>query len=366
MFKSKNSRIILKIAYDFGFYNKDLKIFDTFIAFKIIRMYKYYSFIVALIFLGSTNIRAQMYIKTNPLAHTFSIVARDSVTGDMGVAVQSHWFGVGSSVAWAQAGVGVVATQSFVNPSFGPRGLALMANGLSPKMAVSNLLDLDSGKEVRQVAMLNAQGDVFAYTGKNCIEFAGQSIGKNFSAQANLMEKATVWPAMAQAFKTTKGTLAERLLAALDAAQAEGGDIRGKQAAALIVVKAKSTGNIWEDTVVNLRIDDNDNPIKELHRLLNIQTAYEFMNQGDLAVEKGDFKLAKENYMKAQELNPENIEMKFWYAVTLTNNGDFKTAKPIFAKIFKTHKNWQVLIPRLVKPKLLIINEEQLNELIKL
>jgi len=310
--------------------------------------------------------QAQMYVKSNPFAHTFSIVARDSVTGDMGVAVQSHWFGVGSLVAWAEAGVGVVATQSFINPSFGPRGLSLMANGLTPKMAVTNLLSLDAGKDVRQVAMLNAQGDVYAFTGKNCIEFAGEEIGKNFSVQANLMAKPTVWPAMARAFKTTRGTLAERLLAALDAAQAEGGDIRGKQAAALIVVKAKSTGNVWEDTLVNLRVDDSDNPIKELHRLLNIHTAYAYMNQGDLAVEKGDFKLAKHNYMKAQQLNPNNVEMTFWYAVTLTNNGDYKAAKPIFAKIFKNHKNWQVLIPRLVKAKLLFVSQQQLVELERL
>jgi len=309
---------------------------------------------------------AQMYTKANPFAHTFSIVARDSVTGDMGVAVQSHWFGVGSLVAWAKAGVGVVATQSFINLSFGPRGLALMENGLTPKMAITNLLALDSGRDVRQVAMLNAKGDVFAFTGRNCIEYAGEVIGSNFSTQANLMEKPTVWPAMAKAFKTTKGTLAVRLLSALDAAQAEGGDIRGKQAAALIVVKAKSTGNVWEDTIVNLRIDDSDNPIKELHRLLNIHTAYAYMNKGDLAVEKGDFKLAKQNYMKAQQLNPENVEMKFWYAVTLTNNGDYKTAKPIFTRIFKKNKNWQVLVPRLVKAKLLFVNKQQLTELKRL
>lgn len=327
--------------------------------------FKNLKLIIAFVFI-TFYAQAQMYIKSNPFAHTFSIVARDSVTGDMGVAVQSHWFAVGSLVAWGKAGVGVVATQSFINPSFGPRGLTLMENGLTPKMAITNLINLDAGKEVRQVAMLNAQGDVYAYTGKNCIEFAGQEMGKNFSAQANLMENPTVWPAMAKAFKTTKGTLAERLLAALDAAQAEGGDIRGKQAAALLVVKAKSTGNIWEDTLVNLRVDDSENPIKELHRLLNIHTAYEFMNQGDIAVEKSDFKLAKENYMKAQELNPKNVEMKFWYAVTLTNNGDYKVAKPIFTKIFKSHKNWQILLPRLIKAKLLIISKQQLTELQRL
>jgi uncharacterized Ntn-hydrolase superfamily protein len=329
-------------------------------------MKKIYPLILAFcLFLGG-QVQSQMYLKSSPFAHTFSIVARDSVTGEMGVAVQSHWFAVGTSVIWVKAGVGVVATQSFVNPALGPKGLDLMANGLTPKMAITNLIALDPGRDVRQVAMLNNKGQAYAYTGKGCIMYAGQVTGKNFSTQANLMEKPTVWPAMAKAFKTTKGTLAERMLAALDAAQAEGGDIRGKQAAALIVVKAKSTGKDWEDTVVNLRVDDSDDPIKELHRLLKIHTAYDYMNQGDLAVEKGDIKLAKQNYMRAQELNPDNVEMKFWYAVALANNGEYKSAKPIFAKIFKTHKNWQILVPRLVKAKLLFVNEAQLNELNKL
>ncbi len=308
----------------------------------------------------------QVYNKKQPLAHTYSIVARDTVTGEMGVAVQSHWFSVGSIVTWGKAGVGVVATQSFVNPSFGPRGLSLLENGLTPKMAVEAMLRLDEGREVRQLAILDAYGNVEAFTGKNCIEAAGHIVGNNFSVQANLMDKNTVWPAMARAFKNAKGSLAERMLSAMEAAEAEGGDIRGKQSAAILVVKAKSTGNSWQDKVVDLRVEDHENPIKEMRRLLNVHKAYEYMNKGDLAVEHSDFELAKTHYKLAQKLNPANLEMKYWYAVTLANSGHFSDAKIIFKDIFKQNKKWLELTPRLIKPKLLTITEEQLNELLNL
>jgi len=308
----------------------------------------------------------QVYAKKEPFAHTFSIVARDTVTGEMGVAVQSHWFSVGSLVVWGKAGVGVVATQSFINPSFGPRGLSLLENGLSPKLAIQTLLELDEGRDVRQLAILDVHGNVDAFTGANCIEAAGHIVGDNFSVQANLMEKNTVWPAMAEAFKNSKGSLAERMLVAMEAAQNEGGDIRGKQSAAILVVKAKSTGNSWEDKVVDLRVEDSENPLKEMRRLLTIHTAYEFMNQGDLAVETGNNVLAKEYYMNAQKLNPDNLEMKYWYAVTLANNGELVEAKSIFKEIFKQNSNWKTLTPRLIKAKLLTITDEQLQEILKL
>jgi uncharacterized Ntn-hydrolase superfamily protein len=327
---------------------------------------KYKIFFLAVILFGVQINAQQVYSKKEPFAHTFSIVARDTITGEMGVAVQSHWFSVGNDVVWGKAGVGVVATQSFINPSFGPRGLSLLENGLTPEMAVKSLLKLDDGRDVRQLAILDAKGNVFAYTGKNCIEAAGHIVGSNFSVQANLMEKNTVWPAMAKAFKTTKGSLAERLLAALEAAQKEGGDIRGKQSAAILVVKAKSTGNTWEDNVVDLRVEDSKNPIKEMRRLLTVHKAYEFMNKGDLAVEKNNNKLAKEYYMKAQELNPDNLEMKYWYAVTLANNGDMEEASKIFKAIFKINSNWKTLTPRLVKSKLLTVSPKDLENILKL
>jgi len=324
-------------------------------------------FIVVFIFLINVQISAQqVYAKKEPFAHTYSIVARDTVSGEMGVAVQSHWFSVGSLVAWGKAGVGVVATQSFINPSFGPHGLSLLENGLTPKLAVETLLELDTGKDVRQLAILDVNGNVDAYTGKNCIEAAGHIVGDNFSVQANLMEKNTVWPAMAKAFENSKGSLAERMFVAMEAAQNEGGDIRGKQSVAILVVKAKSTGNSWEDKVVDLRVEDSENPLKEMRRLLTIHTAYEYMNQGDLAVETGNNVLAKEHYMNAQKLNPDNLEMKYWYAVTLANNGELIEAKEIFKEIFKQNSNWKTLTPRLIKAKLLLISEGELQEILKL
>jgi uncharacterized Ntn-hydrolase superfamily protein len=319
-----------------------------------------------ILFFNINSFSQQVYSKKEPFAHTYSIVARDTITGDMGVAVQSHWFSVGSLVAWGKAGVGVVATQSFINPSFGPRGLSLLENGLSPKLAMQTLLDLDEGRDVRQLAILDVQGNVHAYTGKNCIEAAGHIVGDNFSVQANLMEKNTVWPAMAEAFKNSKGSLAERMLIAMEAAQNEGGDIRGKQSVAILVVKAKSSGNAWEDKVVDLRVEDSENPLKEMRRLLTIHKAYEYMNQGDLAVETGNNVLAKEHYMNAQKLNPDNLEMKYWYAVTLANNGDLVEANSIFKEIFKQNSNWRTLTPRLVKAKLLVVSDSELQEILKL
>ncbi len=319
-----------------------------------------------LFFLISTVSNAQVYNKKEPLAHTYSIVARDTVTGEMGVAVQSHWFSVGSIVAWGKAGVGVVATQSFVNPSFGPRGLSLLENGLTPQMAVDALLKTDEGREVRQLAILDAQGNVAAHTGSNCIAAAGHIVGNNYSVQANLMDKSSVWPAMSRAFENATGTLAERMMSAMEAAEAEGGDIRGKQSVAILVVRAKSTGNEWEDRVVDLRVEDHPEPLKEMRRLVQVHKAYQFMNDGDVAVEQGDFSRAKKLYKQAQELNPGNLEMKYWYAVTLANNGNFDEAKNIMKEIFKKDRNWQILLPRIQKVNILQITGEQLAELQKL
>jgi len=327
---------------------------------------KFLNVFIIIFFFGSNIIGQQVFSKKEPFAHTYSIVARDTVTGEMGVAVQSNWFSVGSLVVWGKAGVGVVATQSFINPSFGPRGLALLENGLTPALAVKALLELDEGREVRQLAILDIQGNVEAYTGENCIDAAGHIVGDNFSVQANLMDKNTVWPAMAEAFKKSKGSLAERMLIAMEAAQNEGGDIRGKQSAAILVVKGESTGHSWEDTVVDLRVEDHKNPLQEMKRLLTIHKAYDFMNKGDLAVESGDNILAKQQYMNAQKLNPNNLEMKYWYAITLANNGEMEEAKSILKNIFKKNKKWKELTPRLVKPKLLTISKTELQEILNL
>src|SRR5215204_4340366 len=285
--------------------------------------------------------------------HTYSIVARDPDTGELGVAVQSHWFSVGSIVAWAEAGIGAVATQSFVDPSYGKNGLDLMRNGKSAPDTLKELLAKDEGREVRQVAMIDAQGRVEAWTGKNDIQAAGHIVGKDFSVQANLMLNDKVWPAMARAFENTTGDLADRMLAALDAAQAVGGDIRGRQSAALIVVTGKPTGQAWKDRTFDLRVDDSPEPLQELRRLVRLQRAYNHMNAGDLAVEKKDNEGALREYGAAEKLVPDNAEMIYWHAVALVNMDRVDESLPLFRKVFAMDRNWITLTPRLPKSGLL-------------
>jgi uncharacterized Ntn-hydrolase superfamily protein len=287
--------------------------------------------------------------KTGPLAHTFSIVARDPVTGDMGVAVQSHWFSVGSIVTWAEAGVGAVATQSFVDPGYGYKGLELMRGGVAAPEALKRLADADPQREVRQVAMIDAQGRVAALTGKLDIQAAGHHMGAQYSVQANMMENDRVWPAMAEAYERTRGDLADRLLAALEAAQRSGGDIRGKQSAAILIVKATSTGRPWAgaDRVFDLRVDDHPEPITELKRLIRLQRAYAHANRGDELVSEKKIEEALKEYTAAGELAPEILELPFWQAVTLVSVGRMAEAEPIFRRVFAKEPYWADLVPRL-------------------
>ncbi|MEK7799809.1 MAG: DUF1028 domain-containing protein, partial [Acidobacteriota bacterium] len=282
-----------------------------------------------------------------------------------GVAVQSHWFNVGSIVPWAEAGVGAVATQSFVDPSYGKLGLDLMRAGKSAPDALKALLAGDEGREVRQVAMIDAQGRVAAHTGSKDIQAAGQIVGKSYSVQANLMLDDTVWPAMSRAFEAAQGDLAGRMLAALDAAQAAGGDIRGRQSAALIVVTGKPTGRPWEDRLFDLRVDDSPEPLKELRRLVTLQRAYRHMNAGDLAVEKGDDDRALAEYSAAAKLVPDNAEMIYWWAVALVNMGRVDDALPLFRKVFAMDRNWATLTPRLPKSGLLPDDPKLIDRIVK-
>lgn len=309
--------------------------------------------------------RSQSAFGDEPLAHTYSIVAVDPETGDMGVAVQSHWFSVGTIVTWGEAGVGVVATQSFVNPAFGPDGLALLREGKTARQALDLLIAGDEGRKFRQLAILDASGEVAAHTGSDCIEAAGHLTGEGYSVQANLMDNAGVWPAMAEAFEQSKDQpLAERLLRALEAAQAEGGDIRGKQSAAVLVVAAEPTGRPWADRKVDLRVADHETPLKELRRLLKVHRAYEHMNAGDLAVEQGEIEKAMKEYAAAEAMFPDNLEMKYWHAVNLANLGRLEEALPMFREIFKKGPNWKKLTPRLTKNGLLTVDEETLNKIL--
>ena len=279
---------------------------------------------------------AQTIKPNDPLAHTYSIVARDANTGEMAVAVQSHWFSVGTAVSWAEAGVGVVATQSFVNKSFGVRGLELLKEGKSPEEALNILLSEDEGREFRQVAILDNQGRVATHTGKSCIDFAGHSNGKNFSVQANMMLNDKVVPAMEKAWEeNSEMPLAERMVAVLQAAENAGGDIRGKQSAALLIVAPQATAEPWNDELLDLRVDDSENPIKEIDRLLKVFRAYEHMNNGDLFVEKNEMKSAMEEYNAAMKMFPENLEMQYWTAITLANDNQLARATEMLQAIYK-------------------------------
>jgi uncharacterized Ntn-hydrolase superfamily protein len=279
--------------------------------------------------------------------HTYSIVARDPATGEMGVAVQSHWFSVGSDVSWAEAGVGAVATQSFIDPSYGPLGLALMRAGRTAPEALAALLAGDSGRDVRQVGMVDAKGNVATHTGRLDIPEAGGQSGAGYVVQANLMEKPTVWPAMAKAFEQAKGDLADRMLAALDAAQAEGGDIRGRQSAAILVVKGVSSGRPWADKTFDLRVEDHPDPLVELRRLVGVQRAYKRMTAGDDCVAVKDWACAEREYGAAQAMQPANAEMSFWHAVALASNGRLEPARPLFRKAFAADPRWRELVKRL-------------------
>lgn len=314
-----------------------------------------------------TPSQSQVYQKDNSLAHTFSIVARDSATGEIGVAVQSHWFSVGTTVSWAEAGVGAVATQSFVNKSFGIRGLDLLRNGLTAQQAVDSLLSNDAGREVRQLAIIDSKGNVAVYTGRNCIKFADHIKGDNFSVQSNMMLTDKVPAAMSEAFRSGSGKpLAERMLLALEAAQKAGGDIRGRQSAALLIVPGKSEGKPWDERTIDLRVDDHIQPIKELRRLYTVNLAYQHMNNGDLQVEKNDMAAAMKEYNAAMKLFPGNLEMQYWTAITLANNKQLDKALPILKKVFALDPNWKELTRRLPAVNLLTVTESELKKILTL
>jgi uncharacterized Ntn-hydrolase superfamily protein len=279
---------------------------------------------------------------------TYSIVARDHNTGEMGVAVQSHYFQVGPVVPWALAGVGAVATQSAVNFAYGPLGLDLMKAGYTAEQALKAVTAGDDHREIRQCAMVDAQGNVAAFTGTKCIPAAGHQTGIGYSCQANLMENDTVWAAMARAFEGAKGQLADRLLAALDAAEAEGGDIRGKQSSALLIVKGTWTGRPWEDRAMDLRVEDHPDPVVELHRLVRIRRAYDADADADHLDEIGDIEGARKARVEAFELAPDNVELKFWAGVATAHAGDLDDGAQLIAEAVRDDHRWLETMRRLV------------------
>jgi uncharacterized Ntn-hydrolase superfamily protein len=282
----------------------------------------------------------------------------------MGVAVQSHWFSVGSVVPWGEPGVGVVATQAFVEPSYGPRGLSLMKRGVGPAAALRRLLKADRRSEVRQVAMLDARGRVAAHTGPKCLPHAGDLQGRGFSVQANLMSSDGVWPAMASSFSRSKGPLTERLLLALEAAEEAGGDIRGRQSAALLVVSTSPTREKWRGRLVDLRVEDNPTPLKELRRLVRLGQAYDHANRGDDLVAKNRFSEALEEYAMAAHGAPEIDELKFWQGVTLLDKGRRKDALPLLIGAFRARKQWREVFACLPSYGLLHAREDVVKSIL--
>jgi uncharacterized Ntn-hydrolase superfamily protein len=274
---------------------------------------------------------------------TYSIVARDAETGELGVAVQSHWFSVGSIVSWAEPGVGAVATQSIADPAYGPRLLERLRSGESPGAALGPLLEADERSRFRQVAAIDASGVTAVHTGEGCIPYAGHVEGESFSAQANMMASVEVWPAMAQAFGAAGGPLARRLFAALQAAEQAGGDVRGRQSAALLVVPPE--GGLWQK-VVDLRVEDHANPLTELERLLDLQEAYDLANRADDLGSEGRHEDAARAYMRAMELAPDNAELLFWGGLGLAQQ-DPEAGSGLVRRAIEVHPGWRHLLERL-------------------
>jgi len=283
---------------------------------------------------------------SDQLAHTYSIIARDPDTGQLGVAVQSHYFGV-FLVAWAEAGVGAVATQASGDPAYGKLGLDLMRAGKSAPDSLAGLLAADSMKEVRQVAMVDANGQVGSHTGSTTIPEAGHITGDGFSVQANMMLKNSVWPAMAETYRNTKGELVDRFLATLDAAEVEGGDIRGRQSAAILIVEPKSSGRPWIDRIFDLRVDDAAEPLVEIRRLVAVRRAYYHMRLGNEAAQRSDHDATEREFTAAEQLIGDNPEMRYWHAMSLLSLGKIDDGLAILREVGRRDRNWIELTLRL-------------------
>jgi len=296
--------------------------------------------------------------------NTYSIVARDAATGQLGVAVQSHWFSVGSSVLWAAPGVGAVATQSFVDPNYGPLGLQLMRSGKSAQQALTGLLAADAHADVRQVGMVDADGVVANHTGENAIIEHCEIAGEGYTVQANLMWKPTVCTAMVAAYESAEGDLAERMMLALEAAEGEGGDIRGKQSAAMLVVSNDRSQPAWGGRIIDLRVEDLAEPLVELRRLLTMARAYNLMNEGDEHMTVNAIEEAVAAYAAAEAMVPDSHEMIFWHAATLAGAGRVEESLPIFAKAFALWPQWRELIPRLPASGLLPDDPELIEKIL--
>lgn len=293
-----------------------------------------------------------------PIA-TYSIVARDPETGRMGVAVQSHYFAVGSLAPSAEAGVGAAVIQSIPTLAYGygVEGMHRMRGGRSAEQALGELLRADPRKDFRQVALLDREGRVAAHTGKRCVPAAGHHQGEGFACLANMMRRPGVWDAMAEAFRGGRGDLGDRLFSALVAAESAGGDLRGGESAALLVVEPESTDNPLADRVFDLRVEDHERPLDELRRLMRLQRAYWHSTRADALLTEERFDEALGEYAQAEKWAPDELQLVFWRAVALVNAGHFDDALPLFQRVFDEDPHWILMIRRL--PEVGLLPEDQ-------
>jgi uncharacterized Ntn-hydrolase superfamily protein len=272
---------------------------------------------------------------------TYSIIAFEPETRECGVAVQSHWFSVGGIVTWAEPGVGAVATQAVVEPAYGPRGLELMRGGRTAPEALLEALGADELSAARQVAMVDAHGGIAAHTGGDCMRFAGQEVGHHHSCQANLMRSGEVWGAMSEAYLAAPGALADRLLDALDAGEAAGGDLRGRQSAAILTVGPQ--GEPWRRQV-DLRVEDHQDPLGELRRIARLNNSYLLVRDGDEAWAAGDTRRASALYIQAWEATPENHELKFYAGTSMIERGEAERGLALVREAIDEHPGWRQMV----------------------
>ncbi len=288
-----------------------------------------------------------MELLPNRLAATYSIVARDSETGEFGVAVQSNYFSVGTDVSWAEPGVGAIATQSIVEVAYGPKGLELLAGGLSAQEALERMLAEDPGAPLRQVGIVDAAGRVAAHTGRACVPACAHAFGDGYSVQGNMLASDDVWKAMGPAFEGAEGDLAERLMVALEAAEGAGGDVRGRQSAALLVVSGERPENPWEGRRIDLHVEDDPHPLRELRRLLTIRRAHALFDRARQTFGAGNLDAALELVAQARELQPGNVQFCFWTGVALANAGRDLEARRWLEEAFGAAETWRELARRL-------------------
>lgn len=290
-----------------------------------------------------------MDIELGPLVATYSIVARDPETGALGVAVQSSYFAVGTQVSWAEPGIGAIATQAIAEVAYGPEGLELLAEGLSAREVLDRLLAADPGAALRQVAIVDAHGEVAAHTGVMCVPACAHAIGSGYSVQGNMLESDAVWQAMGPAFEQATGDLAERLTVALEAAERAGGDIRGRQSAALLVMSGTLSSKPWEGRLIDLRVDDHPSPLEELRRLLSIRRAYSILEEARKTIGSGDIEAALLLMDGARALRPGDPQFSFWTGVGLANAGRSEEARRFLEECFRADEAWRELARRLRK-----------------